>query len=135
MKPNKYAKYFAIEKRLRAQGYDGTRAGLILEFTNDRKSGLTQLSDNEYQVFLMWLNDTYPANLSMPDSKENIMRRKMIALFRKIGYNDGNFADMERITAWVLKYGYLHKRLNDYSLNELPALVTQVEQYYKSTLE
>lgn len=138
---NKFAQFFAIEKRMRTQGYDGTRSGLIMEFTHDRKNSLRELSDTEYRVFILWLQQTFPESLNepYPQSKEaaqcDLMRKKMIHLFRTIGYNEAGSADMERIYAWVLKYGYLKKRLMEYNSAELPKLVSQVEKYYNSTLE
>jgi hypothetical protein len=42
---------------------------------------------------------------------------------------------MQRIYAWVEKYGYLHKHLNKYTYEELPKLVSQAEQCYYSFLK
>ena len=63
----------------------------------------------------------------------NKIRRKIIALFAKMGYlNDDGSVDMGRIYAWVKKYGYLKKNLNEYTQKELPVLVTQSEKVYIS---
>lgn len=57
----------------------------------------------------------------------NKMRRKIISCCRECGFTKEGKADMPRIEAWVLKYGYLGKALNQYSAQELPKLVTQAE--------
>ena len=68
----------------------------------------------------------------------NQQRRKIIALFAKMGYvkytPQGKRADMNRIHSWVEKYGYLKNPLNSYNKNELPRLVSQVEKFYKKYL-
>lgn len=57
----------------------------------------------------------------------NQMRRKIISCCRECGWSNNGKADMARINAWVLKYGYLGKPLMEYNSNELPKLVTQAE--------
>jgi len=42
--------------------------------------------------------------------------------------------DMRRVNNWCLKYGYLHKLLDEYTYEELPKLVTQFEEVYKDML-
>lgn len=137
---NRFAQYFAIEKRILEEGYVVNREKLISDFTDNRKQGLKQLTEVEYLFFIHWLQQNYPAplNASKPMTGEqmglDLMRKKIIALFRKMGYNIGNEADMKRIYSWVNKYGYLKKKLNKYTADELPMLVSQVERVYKSTL-
>lgn len=43
--------------------------------------------------------------------------------------------DMDHVNNWCCEYGYLHKKLDAYTYKELPALVTQFEQVYKSYLK
>lgn len=137
---NRFAQYFAIEKRILEEGYVVTREKLISDFTDNRKKGLKELTEVEYLFFIHWLQQNYPAPLNAPNPMTgeqmglDLMRKKIIALFRKMGYNIGNEADMKRIYSWVNKYGYLKKKLNEYTADELPMLVSQVERVYKSTL-
>ncbi len=69
------------------------------------------------------------------------MRKKIIALAHQMGWSSYHpdsgkkIADMPRINAWCSKYGYLHKELNSYTLAELPKLVTQFDNLYKSFLK
>ena len=62
------------------------------------------------------------------------MRRKVIALFRKMGYECDGKADMRKIYAWAEKYGKYHKPLNGHNGKELSGLVSQVESMYQSFL-
>jgi hypothetical protein len=76
------------------------------------------------------------------------MRRQVIAIFHEAGWNlpisandeagsppgergggGGVRIDMERVNAWCVKHGYLHKKLNAYTYEELPKLVTQAKKY------
>lgn len=73
---------------------------------------------------------------SIKHNQSDLMRKKIIALFVKMGYTTKQGkADMKRIYAWVEKYGYLHKPLNKYTYNELPTLVSQAERVYNSFIE
>ena len=40
-------------------------------------------------------------------------------------------ADVKRVDAWMIKYSYLHKKINAYSYLELPKLVIQFQTFYK----
>lgn len=132
-----YAQYFAIEKKLKNQGFDFERAELIGQFTEGKKSSLKELSHWEYQDFLKMLNLRFSSapNIAHTDEAKQVQRRKIIALFRKMGYEKDFKADMPRIYSWVIKYGYLHKSMNQYTADELPKLVTQAESAYKSYIK
>lgn len=66
------------------------------------------------------------------------MRKKIISMAHECGWhtliNGKWIIDMNRLNAWMLKSSYLHKRLDEYNYKELPLLVTQFEQVYKSFL-
>lgn len=69
------------------------------------------------------------------------MRKKILSLCYTIGWvrfsahRQKMVVDMARLEAWMKKYGYLHKSLNDYKYNELPELVSQFERMAISFLE
>ncbi|MCO5258892.1 MAG: hypothetical protein M9916_01995 [Crocinitomicaceae bacterium] len=143
-----YAAYFAIEKKLKQNGFNLERSELIEQFTNNAKHSLKELTPFEYKEFLRWLNSTLnntPSSQAREDgaaryespeeARKQRQRKKIIALLVKIGFLKDDKADMERIYAWVLKYGYKHKPLNQYTEQELPELVHQAEQFYKSHIE
>lgn len=129
-----YAQYFAIEKKLKNQGFDFERDELIAQFTSGKKSGLKELTATQYREFLVFLNLRF-SSAPVQKPSEGVMqvqRRKIIALFRKMGYEKDFKADMPRIYSWVIKFGHLHKSMNDHTADELPSLVTQAEAVYKS---
>ncbi|MBN9293766.1 MAG: hypothetical protein J0G96_07295 [Flavobacteriia bacterium] len=136
-----FSTYFAIEKTLQAQGYDVDRTEVIQQFTDGRKSGLRELSSAEYSALIIWLNKSFTSAGARASGKQHAVdqltkqRRKIIALLCKIGYVKNDKADMPRIYSWVLSHGYLHKPFNQYSLNEIPRLVTQAEKFYKSHID
>jgi hypothetical protein len=68
------------------------------------------------------------------DDHANKQRRKMFSIAHELGWHlPGTMAvDRQRLEAWVLKYGYLHKPLMSYLLAELPTLVSQLESVLKS---
>jgi len=71
------------------------------------------------------------ANNNWENSPENKMRRKIISLFRLMGYT----ADaVDAVKGWAKTKGYLKKELNSYTANELPELVSQAEIMYQKHL-
>lgn len=140
---SKYATYFAIEKDLKKRGFDFEREELIEMFTDGEKDSLRELSNEEYHQFIQWLNENnsdgkmFAASFDISEQAvANSQRRKIISLLTKLGYVTArNKADMPRIYAWVDKYGYLNKPMNQYNSAELPKLVYQAEQFYKSHIE
>lgn len=63
------------------------------------------------------------------DTPENVMRRKIFAKCHEIRWrNDAGKVDQERLNAWMLKYSYLKKPLQKYTLKELPKLISQFEK-------
>ena len=134
-----YQQYFAIEKRLKAMpGSNIERSELIEDFTHGKKNSLRDLTASEYREFVASLqrliNKKQPKKTDWRTSPANLMRRKIIGLCYKIGWVNESKPDMKKIHAWVLKYGYLHKPMNDYTVSELPKLVTQAENMYKHNL-
>lgn len=69
------------------------------------------------------------------DVKADKMRKKIIANCRQAGMSINGIADMQRIYAWVLKYGHAKKELNKYTWAELPQLINQSEALLKSYLK
>ncbi|MCB9245955.1 MAG: hypothetical protein H6606_05945 [Flavobacteriales bacterium] len=67
----------------------------------------------------------------------NQQHKYILSLCYQLGwieYNEKsgrNVPDLNRLGAWLKKYGYLHKRLKAYTAVELPKLVTQFEMLLK----
>ena len=139
---NNYAAYFALEKKLHGQGFDFDRKEAIRQFTAGKKSGLRELTTDEYSGLINWLNhelgQLFISSTGGRGSGKEFsqkQRRKIIALLCKVGMIKDDRADMNRIYSWVLTHGYLKKSLNQYTASELPKLVYQAEEFYKSHIE
>lgn len=130
---NKYSAYFAIESQLKNAGFDGNRSDLITQFTDGKKSSLTQLEHIEYTEFLKWLRATFQTGHQSADwqkSPQNKMRQKLWRILcHEMRYTE---AQMHQ---WVEKYGRFHKPLKQHNHQELTQLVSQAEivlqGYYK----
>lgn len=76
-----------------------------------------------------------------PDAKRaERMRRKIISLAHEMNWKlPSGKIDMKHVDGWCIRLSYLHKKLDAYSLSELPRLVTQFEngpyKHYISTLK
>lgn len=135
---NKYAAYFALEKKLKALGYPFHRSELIFQHTKGQKQSLTELSHIEYTELIKHMQALIGER---EHGKADRMRKKIISLFRHMGYEwqvgttQVVKADMDRINRWCEKYGKFHKPLNHHNLSELAQLTTQAEQVYASYLQ
>jgi len=137
-----FKEYFAIEKDLKKQGFTETRAELVEQFTDGAKAGLRQLSREEYNQFVAWLNVFTSDKPGVIDrgramgkvfAVENKQRRKIIALFCQMGYVKDLKPDMDKINAWAVKYGHLDNTdLNGYHGADLGKLVLQAKNVYST---
>jgi hypothetical protein len=141
-----YAHYFALERSIKELGFDVERSELIQQFTGDKKSSLKELTSVEYNQFTEWLHRTFIQsamknsqsainNKFDPNDPLNRMRRKLLALFFKMGYQNESKTDVKAVDAWCRKYGKFHKGLNEMDGSELPAVITQAEEMYRTFLE
>ena len=126
-----YSKYFVLERQLNNAGYTIEREDAIAQLTGGRKTSMQNLTGREYQALIAMMKK---AVSSLEDPSLNRMRRKIIALFRKMGYEKRGKADMRAIYSWVKKYSTCHKGLNDHSVPEMVTLVSQVKRVYDSYL-
>lgn len=134
-----YKTFFAIHKKMQAQGDTRNRSEVIEDFTSGKKSSLKELTHWELKELTLAMSRmvtaTHPTGVESEYQKCNVMRRKLIAILTKVGYTKDNKADMERINNWCQTHGYLHKPLNDYKYNELPKLIAQAESMYAKFLK
>lgn len=106
---------------------------LVFSFTSGRSESSRGMTDQEARDMIAYLEGSVTA-LDPADR----MRKKIISMAREMGWEKRvagkRIADMDRIKAWVMKYGQFKKPINEYEINELPALVTQFEKVYKDFL-
>ena len=130
-----YRYYFALEKEIESYGYQVDRQEMVQRVA-EKKTSLKQLKLTEYDKLIAHMNNFINDHKKAKKDASNDMRRKIIALFAKMGYlNDDGRVDMGRVYWWVKKHGYLKKNLNEYTQKELPVLVTQAEKVYISYIE
>lgn len=107
------------------------KAWLVEEFTEGRSSSTKDMSTTECQALIDHL-----AKVAVDTNADraNVMRRKAFAIAHELGWetSDGK-VDRNRFDHWMLKYSYLHKGINQYTHNELPKLLTQLENITRSS--
>lgn len=104
---------------------------LVYRITKGRETSSSKMSWGEMDEAIKQLKSFV---VKSEDSADK-MRKKIIHYFHELGWkkHDGS-ADMMQIEGWCVNRSYLKKGLNDYKLNELPDLVSQVEIMYKKHL-
>jgi len=114
---------------------------IVSRFTNGRTTSSREMNTEE----IIKANDCIELMIGGPVPGEDFkkgerMRRRIMSLCHQYGYTKFNvemgkhIVDLERLDAWMLKYGYLHKSLNNYKYKELPRLVGQFQRVVYSYL-
>jgi hypothetical protein len=109
------------------------KESIVLAFSGGKTDSVRELSFGEAAALIAHLK-------SMDDPEENSntrMRNKIIGMAREMNWliKGTGKVDMDHLNNWCVQLGYLHKKLDDYTHSELPGLVTQFEQVYKSYLK
>lgn len=114
---------------LQITGKVAYKIDLMDEHSEDNRyiSSSKELYATEADAIIKHLTAVQKTQQSEAAAKADNMRKKIISCCREIGWHRQGKADMPRIKEWVLKYGYLHKDINQYLITELPMLVTQAE--------
>jgi hypothetical protein len=129
---------------------------LVASFTDNRTTKSSEMGTDEAQHLITHLRTKLPpltttsGNTSISTTQQaqadqaNKLRRKLIALAwqmnwisTKVNANGSTHTacDMPRVNGWCNTYGYLHKPLNDYKVDELPKLLTQFEKAYNDYIK
>lgn len=104
---------------------------LVYRHTGGRETSTKRMLIHECQALINELQARANRIPRTPDEmKADAQRKKMFAIARSLGWTTNGKVD-KRLTGWILKYGYLKKPLNDYTLAELPKLITQFEYVLK----
>jgi hypothetical protein len=126
------------------------KANLVESFTNGRSGSTKDLHFIEATEMLTYLRTEFAkqnkadTTKKKDDDQANKLRRKLIALAwqmnwttTKVNANGSTHTacDMPRVNGWCNTYGYLHKPLNDYKVDELPKLLTQFEKAYNDYIK
>ena len=106
------------------------KESIISGASSERTTSTRQLTSNEAIDLIKYLKSQDP-----DEQKAEKMRRKIISMAHEMGWKlPGGTISMTRVDFWCIKYGYLHKKINQYTYTELPKLVTQFETVYQSFL-
>lgn len=138
MKPASTQQVKAINAILAQRKMMADKPEIISSFTDGRTEHSKELYFEEANAMLQFLIDK---------NQNSGMMRKLFAMAIEIGWcpfksevqADGTIKkgrSYQAVHNWVLKSGYLHKKLSAYSYEQLPKLVTQFEigpySYYLS---
>jgi hypothetical protein len=106
------------------------KADLVYEATKGRTTSSALLSEGECKHLIEWLNTKKTQARINQDDVSNTMRRKILSICHEMQWHDAetNEIDWGGLNNWLLKYGYLHKLLHEYTAQELPKLITQFEE-------
>jgi hypothetical protein len=107
----------------------------VYQYTNARTSSTKDMIIPECQAFINHLNNLV-ANAPVDPNfeKANKMRRKIISICYEMGWTNPRTGkiDMQKVNNFCTNRTFDHKPLNDYTISELPKLVTQFEKVLKS---
>lgn len=108
-----------------------TKEAMVLGFSRGRCSSSKDLYFSEASQFIKHLAAGDP-NRQAADK----MRGKILYYAHEMGWHKfksgRHIADVKRVDEWCLKYGYIKRKLDSYSYQELPRLVSQFEAVYKN---
>lgn len=105
---------------------------LVSSFTQGRTISRKEMTYHEASLMITFLQN----EVAKDQASANQMRRKIIAKAHNMGWETTpGKVDIERLNAWCRTSSYLKKELNEYTYAELPKLVSQFDNVYKSYLK
>lgn len=135
-----------LNATIAAKGIMEVKGEMILQFTGGRTERSSKLTESEGQEMCNLLNASKGDRAqTVTEMQKDRMARNIIAMAHELGWikrgqvmtKDGLRVvnDYSALNEWMLKYGYLHKPLNQYTFSELPELVTQFKSVYSHYLK
>jgi hypothetical protein len=108
------------------------KEALVSAFTGGRTTHVTDMHHREAYALIDHLKSLNPEQRA-----NDKMRNKILSMAHEMGWRlKGTVkVDMDHVNNWCLQKSYLHKRLDAYTHQELPKLVSQFEEMYKSYLK
>ncbi len=110
------------------------KAIMVEGFSGGRCSSSTGLYYDEATALLKHLAAMQPADNASDKMIGKIMYYAHEMRWTKINASGKVVADGKRIDEWMLAHSYLKKKMSRYTYKELPKLVSQFAQVYKSFL-
>lgn len=111
-----------------------TKQDLVYSYSGGREVSSAGLLYPECQALINCLQARSNGATWSESTPENKMRRKILSMCHEMRWKDEitDNIDWKRLNGWLKDYGYLHKKFNKYTEQELPKLVYQFEQLLKS---
>jgi len=120
---------------LNQAGLADEKDGIVLQFTNNRTTHLSEMTKAETTALLTSLCDTRIGQAHQSQTRKRMIN-KILSMAHEMGWEkpDGK-VDMKRLNAWCEKYSKQHTPLDKISDQELPSVVTVFEKVYLSFLK
>lgn len=130
-KTSTYSQIACIHTLLSKQGLKDDKRSIISSFTAGRTDSVKEMKNDEAAALIGHLKSMDPEEKSADK-----MRNKIISMAHEMGWRlpDTTKIDMKHVNGWMRSKSYLKKDLDAYRYNELPKLVSQFEEVYKSYL-
>lgn len=111
---------------------DETKADMVYSCTAGRVERTRDTTSAEAADIIEYL----VRQSDLPPSARDKMKRKILSLAHEMRWELPNGSvDMVRVDNWCIRFSGKEKGLDDFSYNELPALVTQFEKVYRDFLK
>jgi hypothetical protein len=122
----------AIYSLLGQHGLRDEKENIVSAFTGGKTNSVRAMSFEEAKALISHLKTLDPS-----DKASDKMRNKIISMAHEMSWRiEGtDRIDMKHLNGWCIAHSYLKKKLDDYKHNELPKLVSQFEEVYKSYLK
>ncbi|OKL40277.1 hypothetical protein [Pontibacter flavimaris] len=119
---------------LNKAGLAAEKPDLVAFYTNGRTSSSRDMYFHEAQKLIVYLESITSNSASTPTDRADTMRKKVIAICYELGWIEPTDSPEERkinmavIDGFLKKRGYIKKPLNEFTVRELPRLISQFEQ-------
>lgn len=108
---------------------------MVNGFSVGRSTSTKDLYDHEAAAMLAHLQQNDPNRQGIEKMKGKIFYYCHEMGWTKLNVTGKRVVDMKRLEEWCLNRSYLHKKIDWYSYKELPKLVSQFEEVYKSYIK
>jgi hypothetical protein len=121
-----------IHTLLNKQGLKDDKDSIVQSFTAGRTTSSREMYHDEAAALIGHLKSLDPQ-----DTASDKMRNKIISMAHEMGWRiqGTESIDMQHVNGWCVAHSYLKKKLDDYKYAELPKLVTQFTEVYKSFIK
>jgi len=110
-----------------------TKRQMIHDVTQGRTLHTADVTDEELKILTDHIVEcSRQAGIKQSGDK---MRKKILHYCHLMQWYNGSKLDWARIDAFCVDRGYRHKKFREYTVYDLPTLVSQFEEVYKSFLK